>query len=297
MITRIALMPAAIMALFLSEAAGARDFHADRPAWVLQHTAPTAEEYYFVGLSDPQPTELAAREGARSHVLRQAADFAGIRVIHSSEEDRSRKSAAGAGDVFVDGAALSETASDLLVRRLQTREWFLERQPGLDARQRPWTAHLLASIPRAEIEKAIEEEQSRRAGTIDDGSAYPQGAVVCIVDSASQFSAILKTAVEQYLSKFHIPILDQAAPQPDLPILRLSIAVDRENTVYDHQFVLARIVCRVQRILPGGASLTENVVSGARRAYARTIEIATETAVDDFLRDEGRRIIGALRGW
>lgn len=297
MITRIALFLAAIMPIFLSEAAVARDFHADRPSWVVQEPAPTTGEYYFVGLSEPQPTELAAREGARKHVLMQAADFAGIRVIHSSEEDRTRKSVAGAGDVFVDGAALSETASELLVRRLQTMEWFLERQPGPDAHRSMWVAHLLAAIPRAEIEKAIEEDQSRRAMTAGDGRTYPQGAVVCIVDSASPFSAILKTAVEQYLSKFHIPILDQAAVLSNLPILRLSIAVDRENTVYDHQFVLARIVCRVQWRLPDGTTVTDNVVAGARRAYARTAEIATETAVDDFLQDEGRQLIRAIRGW
>jgi len=198
----------------------------------------------------------------------------------------------------MDNVAVAETVSDFFVRRLKAKEWFLERQSGPDSHRRRWVAHLLVAIPRVEVDKAIEAEQTRRADAANQERLYPDGAVVCVEDAPSPFSAILKTGIEQHLSKFHISVFDQASSAlPDIPILRLSIDVDREHTIYDRQFVLARIVCRIQRRMADGTTVTEHSVGGSNRAYARTIEIATETAVDEFLGDEGRKLIRAIRGW
>ena len=269
---------------------------AARPSWALAAPEPTAKEIYFVGLSRPDKSESAAYADAKQNAMSQIANFVGMNLSTATFESRNRRSDADAGQVFVEGDDVSESFSDVFISRTREKGRFVEKVGDPVSKKSLWVAYLLMASPREEIERATAVTRERRERDWDRLGSYSAGAVVYQEETSAPFASTLRDTLSEYLSKAGIIVLDHIPPAaPRLPMIRASIRVDMENTVYDRQFITARIVLRVQRNETDAVTATERVITGTQRSYAHTVEQAFESAVDNFLKDRGRELLIAIR--
>ncbi len=270
---------------------------ADRPLWSLTTPEPTPYLMFFVGLSGSARSEIEARSSAMQDVVRQVTDYVGQDISRSSAEIRTRNSTAADGAIVVDASSSTAILSDAFVSRINPKTWFVQRFYNEEKKQEFWTAHVLAEVPRIELEKAILEIARRRASSQSQYSFSAKGIVICQTDPAASGANQIMDEIAGYLSKSGIALLNAAPETGPCPrILNVTTCVDLENTLYDRKFIAARFVLRIQDRTPSGLIVTERVISDTKRAYARTIEAALVLAVNEFLQEYGHELLKSVRG-